>query len=67
MVPDRSDNGKKCARNMRILPQKTTSFAYNIQTNTFNYSNNEKNDGSYIILTYTILVQYDKADEKFFI
>lgn len=36
-VPDRSDNGKKWARNMRILPQKTTSFAYDIQTNTLSY------------------------------
>jgi hypothetical protein len=27
-VPERSDNGKKCARNIRIRPQKTTSFAF---------------------------------------
>lgn len=27
--PDRSDSGKKCARNIRIRPQKTTSFACN--------------------------------------
>jgi len=35
---------------MRILPQKTTSFAYNIHTNTLNYGNHGKNNLSYITL-----------------
>lgn len=29
-LPERSDNGKKWAKNIRIRPQNTTSFAYEI-------------------------------------